>query len=156
MKQKKLLLPHSFQNFGWIMFLLSGIFILATNHFQLIKESITIFSIDFTPLIVLLTTSLPILCIMIICISQEKHEDEYIRALRSRYILCIVVFYFLTEMGQLAFSRCAIMYQVGPFYQKMISILGGINNVYTLSLAYLVLFKVTMFINNLNAQKDGK
>lgn len=156
MKQKKLLLPHSFQNFGWIMFLLSGIFILATNHFQLIKESIAIFSIDLTPLIVLLTTSLPILCIMIICISQEKHEDEYIKALRSQYILCIVVFYFLTEMIQLAFSRYAIMYQVEPFYQKMISILGGINNVYTLSLAYLVLFKGTMLINSLKAQKDGK
>lgn len=156
MKQKKLLLPHSFQNFGWIMFLLSGIFILATNHFQLIKESIAIFSIDLTPLIVLLTTSLPVLCIMIICISQEKHEDEYIKALRSQYILCIVVFYFLTEMIQLAFSRYAIMYQVEPFYQKMISILGGINNVYTLSLAYLVLFKGTMLINSLKAQKDGK
>lgn len=156
MKQKKLLLPHSFQNFGWIMFLLSGIFILATNHFQLIRESIAIFSIDLTPLIVLLTTSLPILCIMIICISQEKHEDEYIKALRSQYILCIVVFYFLTEMIQLAFSRYAIMYQVEPFYQKMISILGGINNVYTLSLAYLVLFKGTMLINSLKAQKDGK
>ena len=59
-------------------------------------------------------------------------------------------------MGQLAFSRYAIMYQVGPFYQKMISILGGINNVYTLSLAYLIFFKGTMFINNLNALKDGK
>lgn len=156
MKQKKLLLPHSFQNFGWIMFLLSGIFILAINHFQLIKKSITIFSIDFTPLIVLLATSLPILCIMIICISKEKHEDEYIRSLRSRYILWIVVFYFLTEMVQLAFSRYAIMYQVGQFYQKMISILEGINNVYTLSLVYLVLFKGTMLINSLNAHKDGK
>lgn len=156
MKQKKLLLPHSFQNFGWIMLLLSGILLLATNNFQLVKEGITIFSFDFTPLIILLTTSLPIICIMLICISKEKHEDEYINNLRSRYIMCIVLFYFLAGMIQVALSRYEIIYQVGQFYQQTTSILRGINNVYSLSLIYLILFKGTLLINSFNAKQDEK
>lgn len=97
-----------------------------------------------------------ILCLgfMLICLSQEEEEDEYIRSLRARSVFIIVVYVFIVNMIRVAFAQFFIRYCSVETNAIIQSILSFLTNIPLMSFAYLLIFRVTMYMEKRKAGDD--
>lgn len=155
MEKKTYLLPHKCQTVGWWLLLLSlisiPVFITLDSHGHLANGG------DIGGWVAMfIATCLPYIAIVLVCLSREKVEDEYINHLRVRSVFYVVVFAFIIGMLELASgfisSRLLTVGQMGQvaFYTKILT------NPMILAVVYLLLFKGSILINTLKSNKDGQ
>ena len=155
MKTNNLLLPHSWQIGGWIAFVLWLVFA---------GVRLLLFYADYNvaappPLLrvvlILLWELLPYLSIMLVCISREKHEDEYVQHLRALSVFCLVLF--LLVLGMLSYGT----ERLGAYWgwQEVTHCLAWSRCYFTqtpvAAISYLLIFKGLLLYNWLKSRANG-
>lgn len=147
-------MPHKCQKAGWwllLVWLVSVIlFLTAQSIGGNVADSIETGVADY--LWLFLGTCLPYIAVLLICVSKEKTEDEFINHLRIRSLLWVVAFAFVVGMLSLSLNyslvRLGTVHQVG-----MVSMWVNLaTNPLTLAVVYLLLFKGSVFINGLKSR----
>ena len=106
------------------------------------------------PVVTFLVTGIPFLSLVMVCVSQEKVEDEYIQSLRARAVLAVVVYAFVVNMVAISFNRVFLFYLPLETCAAMHNITYLCTNVPLMALIYLVIFKGSLLINRLKACDD--
>lgn len=135
---KNLLLPHKWQIVGW--WLLAAAVILAV---VLIVGDIS-GVLHNVP--TLLTWILAYLGVLLVCLSRERVDDEYISAIRGR-IVCILVCVAVIAKVLYIIIFLACIYRFIP----IMSYRGLFSYAYDplfLMVIYIIAFKLTLFIQN--------
>lgn len=98
--------------------------------------------------------ALSYLSVMLICLSKEKVEDEYIALLRTRTVCGIVAFAFIAKM--LYYIIESLMVHFGS-----IAVLGYIahinflTNILPLAIIYIIIFKLSLFVETIKIKKSN-
>lgn len=160
MEKNNYLLPYIFQKLGWWMMCVSLVGFIIFGCFEIIGHYL-----DWGPteipqiashIMVFLVTCLPFIGLTFICLSQEKDEDEYIRSLRSRALLFVVVYAFIIQMISISLDQFLIAYVSTENFGHIKSIIHYCTNIPLMAIIYLMIFKGSMFINYMRSQKDGE
>lgn len=155
MKTNNLLLPHSWQIGGWIAFVLWLVF--AGGRLLLFYADYNVSDIPLflRVLLMMLWELLPYLSIMLICISREKQEDEYVQHIRALSVFSLALFLLL--LGMLSYGT-----------ERLIDYWGWPNVSYWLTwsrtyfsltpvaaILYLLIFKGLLFYNWIKSRANG-
>jgi len=148
--KKTFLFPHWCQIVGlWIM--------AAMVAFSVIVFVLTLANFDYPDWFEGLLYSAPFFpsaVLFLICLSQEKEEDEYIAHLRARSVFIIVTIAFVISLidfpVKLIGARLLSPSQLGNYLLIVKLFFGPMS----LSLIYLVLFKGSLFVNRLKYSND--
>ena len=155
MKTNSLLLPHSWQIGGWIAFALwlvfAGVRLLLFDADYNVSDSPLFLRV----LLMMLWELLPYLSIMLICISREKQEDEYVQHIRALSVFSLALFLLL--LGMLSYGT-----------ERLIDYWGWPNVSYWLTwsrtyfsltpvaaILYLLIFKGLLFYNWIKSRANG-
>lgn len=143
-----LLLPHRYLIIGWGLLIASlfgavAVVLLGITSITTHVVSQTVYSVTMTMFYVAL---------LLLCVSREKNEDEYISALRSR-IACIVIAcaLILKTFVTIATAICITTNQI--------ELLGSIRylsipvNFVVPVIAYIAIFQITLFVSNRRLKK---
>ena len=98
MKTNNLLLPHSWQIGGWIAFVLWLVFAGVRLLLFYADYNVSDIPLFLRVLLMMLWELLPYLSIMLICISREKQEDEYVQHIRALSVFSLALFLLLLGM----------------------------------------------------------
>mgnify|MGYP003451619346 FL=1 len=153
MKKKTYLLPHIYQKIGWWLAgaSLAGwlLFFVSAS----LSSTITIGTVYNILMSVL--TFLPSVALILISLSQEKQEDEYIQNIRARSVFMVVVFAFIVKM--LFFSATQFFVRFCPLeiYGRL-SCLQLFTSVLVLAFLYLVIFKGSIYIDYIKSKRNGE
>jgi len=153
MKQS-FLFPHWCQKTGWWILAALAVlgvlmFIIASVGSENIIErpewmEYPLYSIPF----------LPSLALFLICLSQEKQEDEYIAHIRARSIFIIITIAFVISLFdfpiKLIGGRMWSPAEMGTYLMNV----QYLTNPIILTLLYLVIFKGSLFANWLKTRND--
>lgn len=153
MEKKSFLLPYVCQKIGLALLVLFILFVLL----EVFANGNTIEIPDWmtTPLAWTLYT-LPAISIMLICLSKEKNEDEYICYIRGRVVFIVAAIGFIASMITHVFTIGAAQLY-GPFaVGSIFSYAWWFTNALPLSLLYILIFKATLFINWLKTRGNGE
>ena len=133
------LLPHKFQIAGWWGLLVSAVLFAILLYINLYEPEL------YTP--PMLLAAVPFLAsLLLICISCEKIDDEYIKELRSRIVYALVVAFVLIKIFYLIAS--SICTSCGAI--AVLGVIGFLNillNPIILIVIYIVAFRLILFIN---------
>lgn len=156
MEKKSFLLPHVCQKIGLALLVLFILFVLL----EVCADGNTIEIPDWmtTPL-AWTFYALPSVSVMLICLSREKIEDEYISHIRGRAVFIVVIIAFIASMIASmitnAFTLNAALYD--PFTISTVSAYAWwFTNALPISLLYILIFKGTLFINWLKTRGNGE
>lgn len=152
MEKKSFLLPHVCQKIGLALLVLFILFVLL----EVFANGNTIEIPDWmtTPL-AWTFYALPSVSVMLICLSREKIEDEYISHIRGRAVFIVVIIAFIASMITNAFTLNAALYD--PFTISTVSAYAWLfTNALPISLLYILIFKGTLFINWLKTRGNGE
>lgn len=138
-----LLLPHRYLIIGWCLLIASlfgavAVVLLGITSITTHVVSQTVYSVTMTMFYVAL---------LLLCVSREKNEDEYISALRSR-IACIVVVCALVckTIATIATAFCMVFSDFPALtYVRFLNIP---TNFVILVIAYIAIFQITLFVSN--------
>ena len=95
--------------------------------------------------------------LMLICLSKEKNDDEYIRCLRSRLVGIFVAIAFAFEILDLIFKICFINYgrtSVGGNVTRIILYFFSYPLLY--AIAYIICLKLNLWIINRKMKKNAE
>lgn len=153
MKKKSYLFPHIYQKIGWWLAgaSLAGwlLFFVSAS----LSSTITIGTVYNILMSVL--TFLPSVALIIICLSQEKQEDEYIQNIRARSVFMVVVFAFVFKMLYFSASQFFIMFCPLEIYGRL-SYLQLFTSGLVLAFLYLVIFKGSIYIDYIKSKRNGE
>ena len=155
MKTNSLLLPHSWQIGGWIAFALWLVFAGVRLLLFYADYNVSDIPLFLRVLLMMLWELLPYLSIMLICISREKQEDEYVQHIRALSVFSLALFLLL--LGMLSYGT-----------ERLIDFLGWPNVSYWLTwsrtyfsltpvaaILYLLIFKGVLFYNWIKSRVNG-
>ena len=155
MKTKSLLLPHSWQIGGWIAFALWLVFAGVRLLLLYADYNVSDIPLFLRVLLMMLWELLPYLSIMLICISREKQEDEYVQHIRALSVFSLALFLLL--LGMLSYGT-----------ERLIDFCGWPNVSYWLTwsrtyfsltpvaaILYLLIFKGLLFYNWIKSRVNG-
>lgn len=152
MNKKSYLLPHACQKAGWWMLLASLVFALC---YVAIDSGLVTLNLRETPAILtFLATGLPFLSLMTICISQERNEDEYIQSLRARAVFIVVMYDFVVNMIVMSLTNVLVHHIPFDEFAAFHYVTSMCTNLPLLIVIYLVIFKGTLFINQIKMRHD--
>ena len=152
MNKKSYLLPHACQKAGWWMLLASLAFaviyvlIEAGNFYDTLAEAPAI--------LMFLATGLPFLSLMMICISQEKEEDEYIQSLRTRTVFIVVVYDFVVNMIVMSLTNVLVHHIPFDEFAAFHYVTSMCTNLPLLIVIYLLIFNGTLLFNRIKMHHD--
>ena len=107
MKTNNLLLPHSWQIGGWIAFVLWLVFAGVRLLLFYADYNVSDIPLFLRVLLMMLWELLPYLSIMLICISREKQEDEYVQHIRALSVFSLALFLLL--LGMLSYGTARLI-----------------------------------------------
>lgn len=141
--KKSFLFPHWCQKTGW--WILATLVILG--FLTLVLASMNFDFPDWMEGLFYSVPFFPSLALFLICLSQEKQEDEYIAHIRARSVLTIITIAFVISLInfpiRLIGARIWSPTQMGTYLMYV----QYITNPITLTLIYLIVFKGSLFIN---------
>lgn len=98
-------------------------------------------------------SSLPAVATFLICLSREKHEDEYIEYIRARSVFIITaVFFSLLLVDASLTNVVSRIWNRIPFGYGMV--FWVYTNPYLIPIFYIVIFKGALFINRIKTRND--
>ncbi len=135
---KKFLLPHKWQYVGGWLIVFAIIF------------SIVLLALDFNGVIGDLPAILgwipAYLGLMLICLSREKVDDEYISVLRGRLVCILVTVAFISGILSSIMDLLFICFQwYSPYIRIFLTLF---NNTFLLGAIYIIALKLTLYIIN--------
>ena len=155
MKTNNLLLPHSWQIGGWIAFVLWLVFAGVRLLLFYADYNVSDIPLFLRVSLMMLCELLPYLSIMLICISREKQEDEYVQHIRALSVFSLALF--LLRLGMLSYGT-----------ERLIDYWGWPNVSYWLTwsrtyfsltpvaaILYLLIFKGLLFYNWIKSRANG-
>ena len=155
MKTNNLLLPHSWQIGGWIAFVLWLVFAGVRLLLFYADYNVSDIPLFLRVSLMMLCELLPYLSIMLICISREKQEDEYVQHIRALSVFSLALFLLL--LGMLSYGT-----------ERLIDYWGWPNVSYWLTwsrtyfsltpvaaILYLLIFKGLLFYNWIKSRANG-
>ena len=157
MEKKSLLLPHYCQIIGWWLlaaFVLMGVTFAIISYFR--SDEAMVVAEETIELCVLGLYFMPYVALMLICLSREKVEDEYISFIRGRATFIVVIFGFVASMLIKAFANYAVRMFEPSIYGQFLMYAQWFCNTAVLAIVYLLIFKGTLFINKLKTRSDGE
>ena len=153
MEKKSFLLPHICQKIGLALLVLFILFVLL----EVCADGNTIEIPDWmtTPLAWTLN-ALPSISVMLICLSREKIEDEYISHIRGRAVFIVVLIGFIASLITNA-AKASVAQLYGPdTVGSILTCAWWFTNALPISLLYILIFKGTLFINWLKTRGNGE
>lgn len=160
MDKKTYLLPYSCQKLGWWMLGASLVGYLIFGIFEIIG-----YLCDWGPteipqvasyIMVFLVTCLPFLGLIMISLSQEKIEDEYIQSLRARSLFIVAVYAFLICMIKMSLTQFLVAYINEATWREVSNYINLITNIPLMAVLYLLLFKGSMIVDYLRSKRNGE
>lgn len=154
MERKSFLLPHWCQKMGWWMlaaFLLFLVVALVVSSFD--DKHVFEVAEAFDGLAFAILAVLPYAGLTFICISREKEEDEYIQYVRTRSAFWVVIVAFVFGMLKIAYTQFAARY-FGIEAMQILAYVGIVFSIPTLAIVYLIIFKVSLFVNRMKSRKE--
>lgn len=138
--RKNYLLPHKYQIAGWWLIaiaVLFGVAIVIGNINGWLKNVPT------------LLACIPAFAgILLICLSREKVDDEYISALRGRIVCMLVVVAFVARILHATLTVLGITYGWTAFYIWIVYVIALFYQPILLAAMYIIILKSTLFIQN--------
>lgn len=133
------LLPHRFQTIGWWGLLASGIIFIILLFADVSYPEIN------TPPVIL--SEIPLLAsILLICISREKIDDEYINSLRGRTVCAIAIAFITVKiLYSIALVICTCTGTIA-----LLGIISFVNVLFSpivLMVIYIIAFRIALSIN---------
>ena len=98
----------------------------------------------------------PSIALMLICLSKEKNEDEYIGHIRARSVFVVVLIAFIAEMISVPITRIGVLWYSPDFVGTYTAFSGIFTSPVILTIIYLIIFKGTLFANWLKTRNDGQ
>lgn len=157
MEKKSLLLPHCWQVIGWwllVAFVLL-VSIIATIAYCRSDGAMEVAE-ETKQLYALGLYFIPYVSLMLICLSREKVEDEYISHIRGRATFIVVIFGFVASLLISAFANYAVHMLNPDIVGQFLMYAQWFRNTAVLAIVYLLIFKGTLFVNKLKARGDGE
>ena len=135
---KNLLLPYKFQIAGWWLIMASillGIAIVVGDMNGWVKNVPT------------LLASIPAFAgILLVCLSREKVDDEYISALCGRIVCRLVAIAIVARIIHVIITVLSITYTWSPVWA--LNIISFFYQPILLAAMYIIILKATLFIQN--------
>lgn len=153
MEKKSFLLPHVCQKIGLALLVLLILFIML----EVFANVNTIEIPDWlTNPLAWTFYALPSVSVMLICLSREKIEDEYISHIRGRAVFIVVLIGFIASLITNA-ARASAAQLYGPdTVGSILTCAWWFTNALPISLLYILIFKGTLFINWLKTRGNGE
>lgn len=107
------------------------------------------------PLIWILN-GIPFVALILICLSREKKEDEYIASLRVRSVIPVVLVGFVAAMISNAYMCIGGRLYDVPHVGTFMMVSRWFTSPLVLGLVFPLIFKGTLFINWLKTRNDGQ
>lgn len=153
MYKKSFLFPHCCQQIGW--WLILTCLILAVTFLCVIENT----SDSFNTARVLQASIfvLSSIGLMLLCLSKEKIEDEYISYLRTRIVTWIIVYVFVVSA-----VRSILLFILSWFAPVsgqgwIFTIMSvAITNPILLGIVYIIIFKLSIWFYNRKSNEDGQ
>ena len=153
MEKKSFLLPHICQKIGLALLVLFILFVLL----EVCADGNTIEIPDWmTAPLAWTLNALPSISLMLICLSREKIEDEYISHIRGRAVFIVVLIGFIASMITNAAKASAAQLYGPNTVGSILTCAWWFTNALSLSLLYILIFKGTLFINWLKTRGNGE
>lgn len=160
MEKKQYLLPYSCQKLGWWLL---GAFLLGALVFAVFELLARINGwgeVQIPQLaslvMVTLVTCCPVLGLILLCLSREKREDEYIQSLRARSLFLVVVYAFILVMLKTSLEQFLVAYMPDGAFRQLTLWIQYLTNIPLLAVIYLVLFKGSLLLDYLKSRKYGE
>lgn len=154
MKTNSLLLPHSWQIGGWIALALWLCF--ASIHLTLFgRVDLDNVSSPLKVEYVALCELMPYFSMILICLSREKTEDEFVQHIRAVSVFSVVLF--LLVLGMLA-TGCERFFANLGFSEMAKNFLmprAFLSSHMVAAFLYLLIFKSLLFYNWLKCRSNG-
>lgn len=165
MEQRSILLAHKWQKAAWAYILFFMVFLLAyaVAHLfgvhlwrdvigaELSETRLGVF------LVLLFFKTLPCVSLMVVCLSKEKNEDEYIGYIRSVALLILVLFLFVLSLFTFACEDYfRYLVKDTAAYQEILAWYHWFTLMPILAGLYLILFKGLLFIDKLRSSHAGE
>lgn len=100
--------------------------------------------------------ALPLISIMLICLSREKIEDEYISHIRGRAVFIVVLIGFIASMITHAARASAVRLYDPDTVGSVSACAWWFTNALPLSFLYILIFKGSLLINWLKTHGNGE
>lgn len=156
MNRKNLLMPHVCQKIGWVLLILTPVYLvlmaLAFNTFHLIEQRYSYLCMKGVELLLFLS-------MFFIALSKEREEDEMIRELRLSSVAIIayiqfsiyILFSLCQTIGAACFSNDYVaFYNTFPWFMYVKSFCGfGIS-----FFGYIFIFKIRLLARRREARKE--
>lgn len=152
MNTRTYLLPHRYQQLGWWLFAAPFVCVLP---YMAMSSDEALQSEKLNIIATLVFTCLPYLGVGLICLSQEKQEDEYIQSLRARALFAVVVYAFIVNMVSDSLARFLMQSISLDNYGFLRTVIYAFTNTPFLAVIYLVLFKGSLVINRIRTRHVG-
>ena len=153
MEKKSLLLPHICQKIGLALLVLFILFVLL----EMFANGNTIEIPDWmTASLAWTLYALPSISIMLICLSREKIEDEYISHIRGRAVFIVVLIGFIASMITNATRASAVRLYDPDTVGSVSACAWWFTNALPLSFLYILIFKGSLLINWLKTHGNGE
>ncbi len=137
---KNFLLPHRCQIAGWLMI---AVAIVIAVTFITDSANGTILDVP-----VILTWIPALLGLMLVCLSREKIDDEYINSLRGRIVCILIVVAFTAKILQMIITTLSVSFGIASGVGTLIALLSLLYKPLVLVIIYIIAFKLTLFIQN--------
>lgn len=155
MTKKTVLFPHRCQNAGWWLICgwLAWIVITLITRLSHVPmpnmpewTQITLFT---------LFSFMPTVGTLLICLSQEKDEDEYIEHIRARSVFVMVIIIFSTLLIDCSLTNIGSKLWMWSPRNGYLMMSWLYTNPFILTMVYLAIFKGTLFVNWIKTRNDG-
>lgn len=154
MKNKTYLFPHLCQKIGW-WFVGASLFIgLAMVALESVDITVTVGTLYRTMMSVLVF--LLHVAMLLICLSQEKEEDEYIQSVRARSVFIVVIFGFVVKMLFSGVIPLILSFCPPEVLGRLSFYFYFPTDACSLSIVYLVIFKGSMYVDYLRSKRNGE
>lgn len=154
--KKSILFPFWCQKIGWWTFSIYILWILALIIMRVceVHTSTPPYWVGVSQIIIFYL--MPTIAAILICLSQEKHEDEYIQHIRAYSVFIVIIIAFVA--GLLSDSILSVLDRLTIYYTDEIGRYAQLaKNPAFLTIIYLLIFKGSLFINWLKTHnEDGQ
>lgn len=156
MKTRNLLLPHSCQIAGWALW---GLWlVMALVHIFVLKGNRDFYN-GFPHFLILIYGIFgevaPYLAIILLCLSREKTEDEYVHYIRSVSVFSLALFLLVTGLFSFAFERLFCGWGLSEVSAFTVWLRTYFSLTPVAAILYLLIFKGLLFYNWIKSRVNG-
>lgn len=152
--KKSLLLPYRIQKMGWFLLLCWIVWIGVVVSMRLLHISRPEYPTWIGTATMIIYSFLPTIATLMVCLSKEKNEDEYIEYIRRRAVFFMAVLFFSTLLLNTSLTNVGLRLWNWSPDNGYLMFSWLYTNPFIITLLYITLFKGTLFINWLKTRND--